>query len=343
MLNIDKTGELLYTAPRMSHSLPKKKRIESLYVLKALSSLLVVIVHAELWGKSALTPLLGIATPCFLAITGFLLYSADGERELAKAAKWARKCFILSLVCNALYLSFFLLDGTPLSRFGLGNLIWNLFTGHIVSTHLWYLTAVWQGLLIMWVLRRYAPRLIAFAPLLYVIAYILRAYGKLLFPELSSDTLFILRANAVVTALPFLATGYLVHQYHEQVLSKVRILPCLAGLLLLIYGEYALRLFIHTGGSIFFICTWPLVVTLMLTCCRYRDFTLPVLGCIGREHSANVYYFHVLVLIYANRLLPGQTDWQALLVYAATLPVSILFNRLQKLMVGGFAIQGKRA
>lgn len=315
----------------MNRNRENKKRLESLYVLKALSSVLVVIVHAELWGKGALSPLLGIATPCFLAITGFLLYSADCGRELVKATKWARKCFILSLVCNALYLSFFLIDGTPLDQFGLVNLVLNLFTGHIVSTHLWYLTAVWQGLLIMWVLRRYAPRLIAYTPLLYVLAYILRAYGKLLFPELSSDTLFILRANAVVTALPFLATGYLVHKYHEQVLAKIRVLPWLIGLLLLIYTEYALRLAVNTGGSIFFICTWPLVAMLILACCRYRDFTLPVLGCIGREHSANVYYFHVLVLIYANRLCPELTECQALLVYAATLPLSALFNRVQKI------------
>lgn len=310
----------------MSRSHTNKKRIESLYVLKAVSSMLVVIVHAELWGKSALTPLLGVATPCFLAITGFLLYSADSGREQSKALKWARKCFILSLVCNVLYLSFYILDGVPLSRYSFDRLVLNLFTGHLISTHLWYLTAVWQGLLIMWLLRRYVPRLITFAPLLYLFAYVLRAYGKLLFPELSSDTLFILRANAIVTALPYLATGYLVHKYHEQVLAKVNIIICLIGLLLLIYAEYILRLYLHVDGSLFFICTWPLVAALMLTCCRYRDFTLPILGSIGREHSANVYYFHVLILIYANRLLPEHTAWQALLVYAATLPVSVLFK-----------------
>lgn len=287
---------------------------------------MVVIVHAQMCGKVALTPLLGIATPCFLAITGFLMYSADADRELSKAVKWARKCFGLSLVCNLLYLSFYLLDGVPLSKYSGYALIINLFTGHIISTHLWYLTAVWQGLLLMWLLRHYAPRLIALSPLLYLLAWVLRSYGKVLFPELSSDTLFILRANAIVTALPFLATGYLVHKYHDQVLAKVKILPCLLGLLLLAYAEYALRLWSGSGSSIFFLCTWPLVATLMLTCCYYSNFTIPVLGHIGRQHSANVYYFHILVLIYFNRLWPEQTAWQALLVYAATLPVSALFN-----------------
>lgn len=308
----------------------QKPRIESIYVLKALCSVMVVIVHAQMCGKSALTPLLGIATPCFLAITGFLMFSADADRELGKAVKWARKCFGLSLVCNLLYLSFYLFDGVPLSKYSGGALIINLFTGHIISTHLWYLTAVWQGLLLMWLLRRYAPRLIAFAPLLYLLAWVLRSYGKVLFPELSSDTLFILRANAVVTALPFLATGYLVHKYHTSILAKVKILPCLLALLLFAYGEYALRLWSGSGSSIFFLCTWPLVATLMLTCCHYSNFTIPVLGRIGRLHSANVYYFHILVLIYFNRLWPEQTAWQALLVYAATLPVSALFNLAHK-------------
>ena len=308
----------------------QKPRIESIYVLKALCSVMVVIVHAQICGKAALTPLLGIATPCFLAITGFLMYSADANRELGKAVKWARKCFGLSLVCNLLYLSFYLFDGAPLSKYSGGVLLINLFTGHLISTHLWYLTAVWQGLLLMWLLRRYAPRLIAFAPLLYLLAWVLRAYGKELFPELSSDTLFILRANAIVTALPFLATGYLVHKHHSRVLEKVKILPCLLGLILLAYAEYTLRLWSGSGRSIFFLCTWPLVAALMLTCCHYSNFTIPVLGRIGRLHSANVYYFHILVLIYFNRLWPEQTAWQALLVYAATLPVSALFNLAHK-------------
>lgn len=315
----------------MSSKPENKKRIESLYVLKALCSVMVVIVHAQMWGKSALTPLLGLATPCFLAITGFLLYSADCKRELGKATKWARKCFFLSIVCNLLYLSFYLIDGSALTHYSCEKLLINLFTGHLISTHLWYLTAVWQGLLLMWLLRRYAPGLINFVPLLYLLAYVLRAYGKTLFPELSNDTLFILRANAVVTALPFLATGYMVHKYHASILQKVSILPCLALLTGLIYAEYALRLYTEIGGSIFFISTWPMVATLMLACCRYHNFTLPLLSNIGREHSANVYYFHVLVLIYLNRWCPAQTELQALLVYVGTLPISVIFNKAQKL------------
>ena len=310
----------------MGGKIERKKRVESLYILKAICSILVVIVHAELCGKAAILPLLGIATPCFLAITGFLLYSADKERELGKATKWAKKSLGLSLVCNAMYLTLYLLDGAPLSRYSMGDFLMILLTGHVISTHLWYLTAMWQGLLIMWLLRRFSPRAIYFVPLLYIFAYILRAYGKLLFPELSSDTLFLMRTNAIVTALPFLATGYLVHKHHAQILSRVNILICLAGVLLLIYAEYALRLYINTGGSIFFLCTWPLVVCLMLACCRYKDFTLPVLGRIGRIHSANIYYFHVILLIYFNRFWPEETTWQALLIYAATLPVSMLFN-----------------
>lgn len=311
----------------MSSSPPTSQRIESLYVLKALCSFLVVVVHAQLWGKSHLTPLLGIATPCFLAITGFLLYSADEEREWGKAKKWARKTFLLSLACNALYLSFYLWDGVPLSRYGISGLVLNLFTGHCISTHLWYLSAVWQALLLLGLLRRYAPRLICMAPLLYLIAYVLRTYGKQLFPMLDADTLFILRANALVTALPFLATGYLVHRYKDYLLSHLRILPCTAGILACAYTEYYLRRWMG-GGSIFFLSTWPLVAALVLLCCRYRSFSLPVLAHIGRVHSANVYYFHILVLIYANRLLPDCTAWQAALVYAASLPISCIFNAM---------------
>jgi hypothetical protein len=311
----------------MSSEVPPKARIESLYVLKALCSFLVVVVHTQFCAKGALTPLLGIATPCFLTITGFLLYSADAQREQYKALKWARKTFLLSLACNALYLAFYLWDGAPLSRYGVEVLGLNLLTGHKISMHLWYLTAVWQGLLLLWLLRRYAPWLIRLAPLLYIIAYVLRAYGKQLFPGLDADTLFIMRANAIVTALPFLATVYLVHQYQERILKHINVIACTIGMVLLAYAEYALRQWLG-GSSIYFLSTWPMVVMLMLLCCRYKPFTLPVVGYIGRAHSANIYYFHILVLIYANRLVPEYAAWQAVLVFAGTLPISCLFNTI---------------
>ncbi len=314
----------------MSNSITQKQRIESLYVLKALCSFLVVVVHTELWGKSALTPLMGIATPCFLAITGFLLYSDDRERELYKAAKWSKKTFGLSLACNALYLAFYLFDGAPLSRYSAGVLFLNLFTGHIISTHLWYLTAVWQGLLLFRLLIRYAPKFIAWAPLLYIIAYILRAYGKQLLPELDSNTLFIMRANAIVTALPFLTTGYLVHQYSTFISARLRRIPlALICIIILAYVEYAMRT-LTGAGSIFLLSTWPLVVALLLFCNHFSSFTLPLLGYVGRFHSANVYYFHILILIGCNRWFPELRDAQAILVYTLTLPVSFLFNVIHK-------------
>ena len=309
----------------MSEIRREKKRIESLYVLKALCSFLVVTVHAQLWCKSALTPLLGVATPCFLAITGFLLYSDDGEREMKKALTWSRKTFLLSLACNALYLAFYLLDGVPLARYKLSTLLINLFTGHMISTHLWYLSAVWQGLLLLYLLRRMAPGLINFAPLLYIIAFLLRAYGSELFPDIDRDTLFILRANALITALPFLCTGYLVHKHSHLLTSRLRA-PAILGVgVVLAYAEYGLRTYIG-GGSLFFITTWFLVVLLLLSCCCHKDLSLPIIAYIGKEHSANIYYFHVLVLIYANRWWPEQSDLQTLLVFLATLPLSYLFN-----------------
>jgi len=309
----------------MSTARREKKRIESLYVLKALCSFLVVTVHAQLWCKSALTPLLGVATPCFLAITGFLLYSDNREKEMKKALAWARKTFLLSMACNGLYLVFYLLDGTPMEHYTAGTLLINLFTGHLISMHLWYLSAVWQGLLLLYLLRRLAPGLINFAPLLYIIAFLLRSYGSILLPDLTSDTLFILRANALVTALPFLCTGYLVRKHSGWLTSRLRTLSALVAGIILAYAEYSVRS--HIGGSsLFFISTWFLVVLLLLSCYHHQDFSLPIIAYIGKEHSANIYYFHVLVLIYANRWWPEQTALQAVLVFLVTIPLSYLFN-----------------
>ena len=68
----------------------KSKRIESLYVLKAICAFFVITIHLPTFQK-ILVPIAGVGTPCFLCITGYLLYSASKERELEKCISWAAK------------------------------------------------------------------------------------------------------------------------------------------------------------------------------------------------------------------------------------------------------------
>lgn len=311
------------------HSGKTKRGISSLYLLKALCAFWVVVIHAQMWGKEALQPILGMATPCFLCITGFLLYSADKNKELSKALKWAKKALWLSVVLNLLHMGQHLWDGVPISQYSIIGLLTNLFTGIAFSTHLWYLSALWTGLLLLYVLRRYVPWLIGIAPLLYGWAHICYKWGADIFPQAEDYVLFLMRCNGLITGLPFLCTGYLVARYQGK-LVQCRLLPvwwggCLA--FLFIGGSVTALLPFKTYGWPHFAAMYAFIVLTMALCIRYRDARIPLLNEIGQYHSANIYFFHILVLIHLGRIYPEIGLWQAPVVFVCSIPVSWCINK----------------
>lgn len=300
----------------------KKQRIESLYILKAICAYFVVYIHMN-GNHPLLMPILGIGTPCFLSITGYLLYSADHERERMKCIKWAKKTFWLAVSCNLLYILAYYANGEDKLFTSLSFHVQNFFFGNQVSGHLWYLSALWQALLVMFLIIRYVPRTINVLPVLFLVAYLLRVYWEPFHPGTGA-----LRNNFLVTSLPFLATGYLVHKYEELFLKKFNVLVCLLVTLLVAYAEFFLRKHFGLRYSYFLLTSYPLVVFLMFACVRYKNFTLPVLGKIGQFHSPNVYYFHILFMgminVFFSPLWPNELF--ALVVYLVCLPFSVCFN-----------------
>ena len=71
-----------------ANPIEKKQRIESLYLLKAICSFFVVMIHSACWFKDNIYFILGVGTPCFLSITGYLLYSNNCSKELNKALSY---------------------------------------------------------------------------------------------------------------------------------------------------------------------------------------------------------------------------------------------------------------
>lgn len=307
----------------------KKQRIESLYILKAICAYFVVYIHMG-GNNPLLMPLIGsMETPCFFSITGYLLYSADCGLEGVKCIKWAKKAFWLAVSCNLLYILAYYANGEDKLFTSLSFHVQNFFLGNQVSGHLWYLSALWQALLVMFLIIRYVPRTINVLPILFLVAYFLRVYWEPSHPGSGA-----LRCNFLVSSLPFLATGYLVHKYEDLVLKKLNILACLLVTLLVAYAEFYLRKHFGLRYSYFLLTSYPLVVFLMFACVRYKSFTLPVLGKIGQFHSPNVYYFHILFMGVINVFLAPvwPNEFFALVVYLVCLPFSVCFNYATKVL-----------
>ena len=306
----------------------KKQRIESLYILKAICAYFVVYIHMN-GNHPLLMPIIGIGTPCFLSITGYLLYSADRDRERTKCITWAKKTFWLAVSCNLLYLLAYYANGDDKLFTSLSFHVRNFFFGNQVSGHLWYLTAMWQALLVLSLIIRYVPRLINVLPFLFLVAYFLRVYWEPFHPGLGE-----FRNNFLVTSLPFLATGYLVRKYEELLLKKINVIVCVLVTLLVAYAEFFFRKHFGIRYSYFLLTSYPLVVCLMLTCAQYKKFTIPGFGKIGQFHSPNVYYFHILFMGVINVFLAPvwPNEFFALVVYLVCLPFSVCFNYATKVL-----------
>ena len=319
-----------YTAPNnMGHtnkSNLNKTGIGSLYLLKAVCAFLVVVIHADLWCKDALGPILGMATPCFMSITGYLLYSADKVKELGKALRWAKKALWLSIVLNLLHMGQHLWDGASLADYTVHGLVFNLFTGIMFSTHLWYLSALWTGLLLFYLLRRYLPALIFAAPLLYCWAHVCFKWGADIFPQAEEYRLFLMRCNGLITGLPYLCTGYLIARYQAHLTTRQHLWLYYALCLVLLFCGSSLIPF-TTYGWLHFVTMYLFIGLTMVLCLRYKNARIPLLNEIGQYHSANIYFFHILVLIHLGRTGIDTTGWQAIAVYLCTIPVSWCINR----------------
>ncbi|MBQ6996453.1 MAG: hypothetical protein IJN64_18510 [Lachnospiraceae bacterium] len=312
----------------------QRKRIESLYVLKTICAFFVVSIHLPQY-ECLLRAFAGVGTPIFLSITGYLLYSyGDTARELKKCTSWARKSFFLALTFNIIYGVFlYLMFDENILTSGV-RIIKSLVLGTGIVPYLWYLTALWEALLLLWLIIKYVPRLIYFLPLFYILAYILRSYEDGVFFTYANFDFYstTFRNTFIVTSIPFLATGYLIHKYHEKILKLINVNFWLVVAILFATLEYYIRIDMFGKCSYFMLSTWPLIVLLMLICIKYQDFTLPILGNIGRNHSPNIYYFHGLFIWVINTYHLEDYNFfvLALGVYAACLPCSYVYNYISK-------------
>ena len=311
----------------------KRKRIESLYVLKAICAFFVISIHVPTIPNISkiLVPIAGIGTPSFLCITGYLLYSDDMARELRKCKEWALKSFWLALVCNIIYAL------AKLSIFDTEIFInnWRFYVKFFVlgtgmSPFLWYLTALFQALIILYFIIKYAPKLLACLPFLFIIAFVLRniEYNT----EYASIYPSVIRNTCIITSLPFLATGYLIRKHQDAILKKITPEYFIPFILFGLIIEHEIRVEFDYSVNYFMLCTYPCIIFLFLLCIKYRDFSIPVLGYIGKKHSPNIYYFHGLFIsaIPVLNLINTNTYLLTLGVYMVCLPISFLYNYISE-------------
>lgn len=311
----------------------RQKGIESLYVLKAICAFFVVCIHIPL-PVPVLEPFLGVGVPCFLCISGYLLYSADRRVELGKCIAWAKKAFFLAIALN-------IINGT-ISSFILGKNVFiadwvvyvkTIFLGTGICGVLWYLHALGQALLVMWLVLRFRPQVVTLLPILFIAAHLISVYETGTTLDIGVPIhLSALRHTFLTISLPCIATGYLIHQYKEPLLKSLKVELWLLCFVIAAALEHLLRIELCGSSCIYLLATYPLVVFLMLICAKYDNYPMPFISGLGRLHSPNIYYFHGLIIMYLCEI--GVPDCYGLVlafcVYIACIPFSYMFNLVSR-------------
>lgn len=267
-----------------------RREIPSLHVLKALCALFVVMIHIPFYGQHAFSPIIVCAVPCFFLISGYFLYSEEIVKVREKLRKGLKKIFIAILAINAVYVFWRVMQGNSPSWKQIADIF---ITGTRINLPLWYLTAyAWAIVLLLFFVRK-SDRALYFFPFFILACLLMGRYNFVFFHGIGFA--FCVRGNALTIALPIVSLGYLLHKYEVRLLSfrHLNILPVIV--IVLSYIElYLLERFAINNSTSYLVCTLPLACSLFLLALKHKDFYVPFVCEIGKIHSANIYYFHIL-------------------------------------------------
>ncbi len=321
----------------------EKKDVPGLYALKVLCALFVVMIHVPVIGKETLSPIIRIAVPCFYLISGFFLYADNEQKEIKRAWKWIKKTLLITILINLFY--FLAWYRFSFSVGHVKGIIKAVVTGESIAYHLWYLTAMWQALIIFVIIRRYLPAcLIYFAPTLILLNLLLGRY-IILFYHGDYTLAQYVRLNCFSVALPCICLGYLLKKY-ICILSEFKYWWIMLFVFIVcIYGEeLMLRIYFINNNVSYSLFTLPIATCIFLAFYQGVKAAPSWILQIGKKHSANIYYFHVFISVYLAAIFRkifniDISSIQALLVFLACIVFSFILRALYAKLLSVIALK----
>lgn len=307
----------------------KHQVVSSLYSLKALGSLFVVMCHTPMYILGDSMSLFKIsAVPVFFAISGYFLYQDEIGATIKRAWQGIKNILPVILIINLIHA----IGLIPNHR---DQLTWQalydtILLGNGYAGHLWYLSAFMQGLLIIIVLLWLFPqKRIMYLPLLLLGLNLAQGqYSDL--TGLETNVLTVIHHG-----LPFLSLGYLMAWKQDKILRYRWGLCLVISIGLWILESYFMTRYGLSGLGIYISSLLYVPATIGL-CLQYKDFGASTwLETIGKNYSGCIYYFHVLVAVvvikvmYRADLIPLYEQIGSILVFIASLIVAMTIQKFQ--------------
>ena len=290
-----------------------KKEYPSIYCLKGICSLLVVLVHAQFFFHDLYVPVYRLAVPLFFVISGFFLVDETGNIKTAKIIPVIKKMLKINITTSIVYILFFIIKsfivGTDsyISILYPKDFLLSIFLGHPYCGVLWYVTAYIEILLILKLFASFHKEKILF----YLIPFFLLLelfVGKYSFIIGDGFDHFYHR-NFFTMGLPFVLIGILIKKY--QLFKRLTHPKVVAFLLLIIsYVEYLLlqKNAVYREGDLVISSMFlvPVIFIIFLNSTSIKMENL--LSVIGKKYSLNLYLYHPMVLtiyylLHLNKIL----------------------------------------
>ncbi|MFT6215027.1 MAG: surface polysaccharide O-acyltransferase-like enzyme [Roseivirga sp.] len=302
------------------------QRYLALDLLKAVLMVMILAIHSsflfdysQALGHIMNNGLFRVAVPLFLIISGYFSVRAFSE---GKAVGWIKRIAVMYLVWTLVYLPFWvdMVQFNPFRSFI--DLIFGFY-------HLWYISSLLWGGIILYLLRGKSDRfLLVSALLLFVIGVFIEYAGEYdLFLNIPIiDRLFSLNfihRNFLFIGFPFLTIGYLIKKTgFEHRLKKPTLLLLLLIATLLFLMESALLYFKLSGyGGFdvylmsFIVC--PIIFVLVLNSnIKLTKFKTESMGL----YLAAVYFIHPVFIINYSKVF----DFDSITLMFLTLISSLI-------------------
>ena len=306
--------------------MPIKQENHAVYALKALLAFFVVIIHTPVYGREFISPLTSIAVPCFYLINGYYLYFSDNkDTELHRASQSIKKIFFLNIKINTIYYIIFSLAGLC---FSLKNIILSIFSGvGGITIHRWYLAALWEALIIFYLIRRYAPSLIYVTSFLFLVNPAIGTYSFIYNGD--ECNFYFLKLSFITVALPYISIGYLIAK-HKTLITINRPSYWIFCLFFLLFLEKNILFYLDMNRRLSdLLLIAPCSVILTISAFSNSGKTYKPIYILEKKHSANIYYYHVLIGCVSGRIQNYLFDYKsidAFIVFFASVILSMCIN-----------------
>lgn len=201
-----------------------KQRNYSIDILKFICAVLVIFLHTDFKWHDMILPFTRCAVPCFLMISGFLLYSDGGigQERLIRNIKHIWHIILWSTLLFLVYKeAWSILHGEMFLPSLKQWLFFFIFNDNPFAGHLWYLEAYLYVLLIMLIVDKYRQWkcMLWVTPLLLLGDLVFGKYSLLLFGR---EYPFVYVRNFLFVGIPYFMIGIWCKMHFDKLLNVNR-------------------------------------------------------------------------------------------------------------------------